>query len=95
MITSSPIKTSVSSPALGLTDLRGGQALLGQLEDLLFDIIGCELQPLQGKATRSSRVHNLRAKSQTGILTVGTLRRYGRADWDRPFLSGGHTHSHG
>lgn len=46
------MKTSVSSPALGLTDLGGGQALLGQLEDLLLDIVGCELQPLQGKATR-------------------------------------------
>lgn len=32
-----------------LTDLRGGQTLLGQLEDLLFDIIRCELQPLQVK----------------------------------------------
>lgn len=30
-----------------LTDLRGGQTLFGQLEDLLFDIIRCELQPLK------------------------------------------------
>lgn len=27
------------------TNLRRGQTLLGQLEDLLFDIVGCELQP--------------------------------------------------
>ena len=34
-------------PTEKLTNLRGGQALFGQLEDLLFDIIRCELQPLQ------------------------------------------------
>lgn len=28
-----------------LTNLRGGQTLFGQLEDLLFDITRCELQP--------------------------------------------------
>lgn len=32
-----------------LTDLRGCQTLFGQLEDLLFDIIRCELQPLKVK----------------------------------------------
>lgn len=32
------------------TDLRGGQTLFGQLEDLLFDIIGCELQPSRNTA---------------------------------------------
>lgn len=26
-----------------LTNLRGGQTLFGQLEDLLFDVIRCEL----------------------------------------------------
>lgn len=34
-------------PKLALTNLRRSQTLLGQLEDLLFDIIRCELQPLQ------------------------------------------------
>lgn len=31
------------------TNLRGGQTLLGQLEDLLLDIIGRQLQPLNRK----------------------------------------------
>lgn len=29
-----------------------------------------------------------------GLLTVGTLRLYGRADWDRPFLQHSDTHSY-
>lgn len=37
----------LKSPIETLTNLRGSQALFGQLEDLLFDIIRCELQPLQ------------------------------------------------
>lgn len=40
---------SVPQVSETLTDLRGGQTLFGQLEDLLFDIIRCELQPLEVK----------------------------------------------
>lgn len=32
-----------------LTDLWGGQTLLGQFEDLLFNIIGCQFEPLKDK----------------------------------------------
>lgn len=35
-----------------LTNLGGGQTLLGQLEDLLFDVIRGEFQPLKVKKTR-------------------------------------------
>lgn len=34
------------------------------------------------------------SSAQEGLLTVGTLRLYGRADWDRPFLQHTVTHSH-
>lgn len=70
-----------------LTDLGGGQTLLGQFEDLLFDIIGGEFQPLEVKRRRSEpRTQGGMSSTPEGLLTVGTLRLYGRADWDRPFL---------
>lgn len=38
-----------------LTNLRGGQTLLGQLENLLFDIIRGEFQPLKFRQQQSER----------------------------------------
>lgn len=72
-----------------LTDLGRGQTLLGQFEDLLFDIIGGEFQPLEVKTSEKRsepKTREAMSPAQKGLLTVGTLRLYGRADWDRPFL---------
>jgi hypothetical protein len=37
---------------VALTNLRWGQSLLGQLEDLFLDIIRCQLQPLEENTIR-------------------------------------------
>lgn len=52
-----------------LTDLRGGQTLLGQLENLLFDIIRGELQPLKFRQ---------RVREAAGLLLAATGRGYSR-----------------
>lgn len=69
-----------------LTDLGGGQTLFGQLEDLLFDIVGSEFQPLQvtfkwlliwyigSKYTEVDEVMLTLNCTYACILTVGTLR---------------------
>lgn len=78
-----------------LTDLGRSQTLLGQFKDLLFNIIGGEFQPLEAKRGRSEpKTNDGTSPALSELLTVGTLRLYGRADWDRPFLQHTVTQSH-
>lgn len=56
MLRGKPFAVMVVFAIVAFTNLRWGQSLLGQLEDLFLDIIRGQLQPLEEKTIRVLRL---------------------------------------